>query len=329
LRGGFLLIWLVFSCFALSPPAQAQLPNIFAANNPSGSVNSGGANIAYLQNTTGSDVTLTLDGNTIKTKANRLNIFDRSSGAWVQKVILNQQSQSVSPSATSTSNTFLTGLYAYYKLDEASGNAIDSSANGRTLAPAGAGNLASVAGVINTARNFPGDSHFFRNSTTEFSPGSNHFFFSFWARAGTLNQGRDASFMGRYNLPYAAEWLVYFDPTTHKTKFIATPDSTNVAGVISTTAFANTTNWYFIAGGWDGTNLKISVNGEPYVTTSFSGPVFQGSTNFNFGSESGLENQWVGQIDEAAIWIGRNDLPISEVQQLYNGGAGLPFSSFH
>src|SRR5437870_7609033 len=106
LRRGFLLIWLVLACFALSPPAQAQLPNIFAADDPSGSVNSGGANIAYLQNTTGSDVTLTLDGYTITTKANRLNIFDRSSGTWLlQKVILNQQTQPVSPSNTFSTPT--------------------------------------------------------------------------------------------------------------------------------------------------------------------------------------------------------------------------------
>src|SRR5438876_12374251 len=98
----------------LPAPAQAQLPNIFAADNPSGSLNSGGANIAYLQNTTGSNVTLTLDGNTITTKANRLNIFDRSSGVWVLRAIQDQQSQPVSPGSQVTSNTFLTGLYAYY-----------------------------------------------------------------------------------------------------------------------------------------------------------------------------------------------------------------------
>src|SRR6266436_7494388 len=106
LRRGFLLISLALACFALSPPAQAQLPKIFAADNPSGSLSSGGASIAYLENTMGSDVTLTLDGNTITTKANRLNIFDRSSGTWVlQKVILNQQSQPVSPSNTSSTPT--------------------------------------------------------------------------------------------------------------------------------------------------------------------------------------------------------------------------------
>src|SRR5213082_3924339 len=101
-----ILISFALPCLVLSPPAQAQLPNIFAADNPSGSVNSGGANIAYLRNTTGSDVTLTLDGYTITTKANRLNIFDRSSGTWMlQKVVLNQQSQSISPSTPTPTPT--------------------------------------------------------------------------------------------------------------------------------------------------------------------------------------------------------------------------------
>src|SRR5438477_5505919 len=72
LRRGFLIISLVLVCLSLSPPAQAQLPNIFASDDPSGSLNSGGANIAYLQNTSGSDVTLTLDGSTITASANRL-----------------------------------------------------------------------------------------------------------------------------------------------------------------------------------------------------------------------------------------------------------------
>src|SRR6266481_5830981 len=127
LRRGFLLISLVLACLALSPPAQAQLPNIFAADNPSGSVNSGGANIAYLQNTTGSNVTLTLDGTTITTKANRLNIFDRSSGVWVLRAIQDQQSQPVSPA--SQGSTLLSGLTAYYALSDLT----DASGHGSTL----------------------------------------------------------------------------------------------------------------------------------------------------------------------------------------------------
>jgi Concanavalin A-like lectin/glucanases superfamily len=327
LRRGSLLILLVVPCLALSPPAQAQLPNIFAADNPSGSRSSGGANIAYLQNTTGSDVTLTLDGNTITTKANRLNVFDKSSGAWVQKVTLNQQSQPLSPSQT-TSNTFLTGLYSYYKLDEASNSPASDAAHGRTLAQYN-GVVGSTAGVITTSRYFPGSSCFVRqtNSFTDFAPAGNHFFATFWAKAATMSQGNDASFLGRYSLP-KAEWLVWCDETTMKANFSVSADGSTATTVTATTAFANTSNWYFFAVGWDGTKIKISVNGGAYATASFAGPVFNGAGSvFVLGSENGA-NPWFGQIDEVAIWIGRNDLTISEVQQLYNGGAGLPFSSF-
>jgi len=335
LRRSFLLISLVLPCLVLSAPAQAQLPNIFAADDPSGSLNSGGANIAYLQNTTGSDVTLTLDGSTITTKANRLTIFDKSSGTWVQKVILNQQSQPVSTTKTiSTNNTFLTGLYSYYKLDEASGSGAFDSAHARNLVQTtGEGIVGSTVGVINTSRVFPGSgASFFRQSLTDFAPGTNHFFATFWAKAATLSQLNDASFLGKYSIstsPSDAEWLVYFNDTTKRARFAVSANGSTGTAVEATTAFANTTNWYFFAIGWDGANIKISVNGGPYATASFAGPVFNGGrSEFCIGTEGGSQ-PWNGQIDEVAIWIGRNDLTISEVQQLYNNGAGLPFSSFH
>ena len=324
-----ILISFVLPCLVLSPPAQAQLPNIFTADNPSGSLSSVGANIAYLQNTTGSDVTLTLDGNTITTKANRLTIFDKSSGTWVQKVILNQQSQPVSTTKTfsTRNNTFLTGLYSYYKLDEASNSTAIDAANGRTLGQSN-GIVGSAAGVINTSRYFPGRACFFRESWTDFAPGANHFFATFWTKAATLTYSYDASFLGRYGLPYA-EWLVWYNISTHKVRFSVSATGNTATTIDSTTALTSTSSWYFVAVGWDGTHIKISVNGEPYLTASFAGPVFNGGgSKFVLGSEDG-SNPWVGEIDEVAIWIGRNDLSISEVQQLYNKAAGLPFSSFH
>ena len=96
-------------CLSVAP-VQAQTPKIFAADDPSGTVSSGGANIAYLQNTTQSDVTIKLDGTTIINRANRLNIFDKSSGSWIQRVILDRQSQPIS--IFMPTNTLLTGLYA-------------------------------------------------------------------------------------------------------------------------------------------------------------------------------------------------------------------------
>jgi Concanavalin A-like lectin/glucanases superfamily len=233
------------------------------------------------------------------------------------------------PTPTAAPNTFLTGLYAYYELDEPSGSGAIDSAYGRSLVQTnGQGIVGSAPGVINTSRYFPGSPFLFRQSYTDFSPGANHFFATFWAKAATLNQFNDASFLGKFGLPSDGEWLVHFDISTHKVRFVVTPDSSTGTAVESTTTIDNTTSWYFVAVGWDGTNIKISVNGESYVTASFAGPVFSGTgAAFCLGSENGSQ-QWNGDIDEVAVWIGRSDLTISEVQQLYNNGAGLPFSSF-
>src|SRR5205814_3043391 len=175
LRRGFLIISLVLVSLALSPPAQAQLPNIFAADDPSGSVNSGGANIAYLQNTTASDVTLTLDGNTITTKANRLNIFDRSSGVWVLRVIQDQQSQPISIAGGST---LLNRLQVYYKLE----NLTDSSGNSLTLT--NHGTVSFTAGKVNNAANFVSASSQYLShaNVTAYQMGTGDFSYAFWVK---------------------------------------------------------------------------------------------------------------------------------------------------
>jgi Concanavalin A-like lectin/glucanases superfamily len=328
LRRSFFLICVVLLSLFPVVPAQAQAPKIFAADDPSGTVSSGGANIAYLQNTTQSDVTLILDGNTIINRANRLNIFDKSSGSWIQRVILDRQSQPIS--IFTTTNTFLTGLYAYFKLDEGSGAAIDARGT-RNLANFG-NPVGTAAGKINTSRNFPGGNAYFCSAnTTDFSPGSNHFFFSLWAKAGNLTQGQsDTGLLSKTGTANNKQWILFYKNTTRKPTLGVSLNDANSFSVAAATAFADTTTWYFIAGGWDGTNIKISVNGGPYATTAFAGPVAPtGNIPFTIGLEIGSGGGWLGQIDEVAIWIGRNDLSISEVQQLYNNGAGLPFSSFH
>src|SRR4026209_655139 len=234
------------------------------------------------------------------------------------------------PIPTPLDNTFLTGLYAYYELDEASGAAMDLYGT-RTLGNFG-NPVGKAAGKINTSRNFPGGNAYFCSAnTTDFSPGSNHFFFSLWAKAGNLTQGQsDTGLLSKTGTANNKQWILFYKNTTRKPTLGVSLNDANSFSVAAATAFADTTTWYFIAGGWDGTNIKISVNGGPYATTAFAGPVAPtGNIPFTIGLEIGSGGGWLGQIDEVAIWIGRNDLSISEVQQLYNNGAGLPFSSFH
>jgi hypothetical protein len=201
----------------------------------------------------------------------------------------------------------------------------------RTLANFG-NPVGTAAGKINTSRNFPGGNAYFCSlNTTDFSPGSNHFFFSLWAKAGNLTQGQsDTGLLSKTGTSNNKQWILFYKNRTRKPTLAVSLNDANGFSVAAATAFADTTTWYFIAGGWDGTNIKISVNGGPYATTAFAGPVAPtGNIPFTIGLEIGSGGGWLGQIDEVAIWIGRNDLTISEVQQLYNNGAGLPFGSFH
>jgi hypothetical protein len=81
---------------------------------------------------------------------------------------------------------------------------------------------------------------------------------------------------------------------------------------------------YHVAGGWDGAQINLSVNAGPFVTAAYSTPMTNGGDNFKLGYEA---QPLDGKMDEFGFWIGRC-LTQTEVGQLYNNGAGLPFSSF-
>jgi hypothetical protein len=325
LRRGLLFIWLVLACLALSPPAQAQLPNIFAADDPGGSVNSGGANIAYLQNTTASDVTLTLDGNTITTKANRLNIFDRGSGTWVEKVILNQQSQPISIAGGSTS-TLLNGLQVYYKLEDLT----DSSGNSLTLT--NHGTVTFTAGKVNNAANFVSASSQYLThvDATQFKMGTGDFSYAFWIKFSVSGTSQ------RSVLDYGI--------TGSSPGFAM--DTNNIGGgnmafqvVVSDGRVGGPTGFNTIHawsnGVWHLLVVTCSRSGNmvAYVDNVIDGSVSTStatgsinSTNgfgFSLGANYAGGSLFDGSIDEFGLW--NRVLTSTEIGHLWNGGAGTTY----
>jgi Concanavalin A-like lectin/glucanases superfamily len=230
------------------------------------------------------------------------------------------------PTPTPPDNTFLTGLYAYYKLDETSGGATDASGNGKTLSNFG-DFIGTATGILNTARDFDGVSGttLIRNAnTTDFFCGSNPFSFSFWVKFDTLPLFNDVGLLNRYEPFGQREYIVFLNASTHKITFnIDAGDGVHAAGVAWGTA-ASLGTWYHVAGGWDGTNIKLSVNAGTFVTAAWSTPMRNGGDNFKLGYEA---QSLDGKMDEFGFWISRS-LTQTEIGQLYNNGAGLPFSSF-
>jgi hypothetical protein len=212
-------------------------------------------------------------------------------------------------------------------MDEASGSALDATAGGKNLANFG-NPITSSAGKINTARAFPGSggASFFASSPSNFSPGSNSFSFSFWVNFSPTAGGDYEGLLAKGVVgPTNVEWLVY----RHGDNRLRFSVSSNGSTLTTVTwpSTLSTGTWYFVAGEWDGTNINLSVNGATFQSTSFSGTIHSNTNNFDMGLISGSGNPLDGSVDEVGIWMGRA-LTQTEVSQLYNGGAGLPYDSF-
>ena len=311
----------MLACLALSPPAQAQaqLPNIFAADNPGGSVNSGGANMAYLQNTTGSDVTLTLDGNTITTKANRLNIFDRSSGIWVKKVIQDQQSQPISIAGGST---LLNGLQVYYKLE----NLTDSSGNSLTLT--NHGTVTFTAGKVNNAANFVSASSQYLShaNATAYQMGTGDFSYAFWVKftestaRALLDYGISGSSAG-----YAVD-TVNIGGSSMAFQIAVSDGSRLAYPFINTTHAWNDGQWHLVVVTYSRSgNMVLYVDNlnEGSVSLSTNRGSVNSTNGFTLGANYAGGVLFDGSIDEFGLW--NRVLTSTEITHLWNGGAGTTY----
>ena len=206
------------------------------------------------------------------------------------------------------------------------GSATDASDNGKTLSNLGPA-IGTAAGIINSSRDFDGTggTTLIRNAnTTDFFCGANRFSFSFWVRFDTFPSFNDVGLCNRYE-PYGRrEYIVFLNKATRKITFdIDAGDGVHAAAVAWGTP-VSTGTWYHVAGGWDGAQIKLSVNAGPFVTAASSTPMTNGGDKFKLGYEA---QSLDGKMDEFAFWIARC-LTQTEVGQLYHNGAGLPFSSF-
>ncbi len=82
--------------------------------------------------------------------------------------------------------------------------------------------------------------------------------------------------------------------------------------------------WHFVTGTWDGTNIKVFVDGvQSGGSTAFSGILKQGQSNDAYIGmiETGLPGFFPGSIDDVRIY--NRALTASEIQALYKAGGGV------
>lgn len=222
-------------------------------------------------------------------------------------------------------NGLLTGLVAYWGLDEASGNALDKHSGGYTLSQSGSPG-ATTGKVYATARTFNGGAQTFsRTSEAAFQAGDIDFSIAAWiyptatpVTAGGIF-GKDTAAAG------GREYILAIN-SSRQGRFVISADGTNVVAVGSTVLSLNA--WHFLAAWHDATANKIYLqcdNGT-IEEAAHSGGAYSGSTAVTLGSFAGILF-FTGRIGPVAFWKNRT-LNATARAALYNGGNGLAYSAF-
>lgn len=213
------------------------------------------------------------------------------------------------------------GLIAFWKLEEASGNRVDSTGNTKTLTPSGApGNQ---AGKI-------GNAVAFVKTSSQYLLRADETAFRMFRKTASVYDQAGSTVAGWINLVDITFTVViaakegfdisYFSGGWHFRVFNAVPATIADASVVISPTFGT---WYFICARWDGgTGIDLSINNGTRGTASIVGTPNPGdATEFHLGvgavSDTAFTN---GAQDAWGIWNRR--LSDAEVAYLYNNGTG-------
>ena len=210
-------------------------------------------------------------------------------------------------------STLLNDLVSYYKLDESSGDAIDSAgSNDGTVNGATQG----VTGKINTAYDFDGNDYI---SCGTQSLANNSFSISVWIAADStscnyaVGQGTNSSRRG-----------LHFGRRSSNGKFTFAFFADDLD---SSTSVATDGTWEHWVGTYDAStnSRKLYRNGVLDSSDTAGGDYI--GTGTLYIARSYTTSYFYGKIDEVGIWD--RALTSSEITELYNSGDGIsyPFST--
>jgi hypothetical protein len=207
-----------------------------------------------------------------------------------------------------------TNLVSYWKMDEASGNRADSHGS-FTLTDNNT--VLAGTGIINNGADFESSAseYFSWTADAAFLPAAMSI--SCWIKKES-NTGLNAIFSKEAS---GVGYVLYTNGSTLSMTFQGIDTLSHGTSI-------STATWYHVVFTWDGTNGKIYLNnGSPATTATFtslnSSTAAQAIGNRSAGVSTGYFD---GIIDEVAFWS--RAISAAEVAEIYNGGAGLAYTSW-
>lgn len=232
--------------------------------------------------------------------------------------------------AGAAGNGLLTGLVAYWGLDEASGNALDKHTNGLTLTQANSPG-ASTGIVYATARTFNGSSQYFsRASESALQTGDIDFAIAAWVYLNSADAGQLIVAKGPVSLG-REEFSIQLSGS--KTFVFEIGNAAGQYDSIAASSFGalSSTGWHLIVAYHNATESKIGISVDGILdekTTARNPGTNSDALVVGQQSPSVLAGYYAnGGIGPVMFWKNRT-LDATARAALYNGGAGLAYSSF-
>lgn len=217
------------------------------------------------------------------------------------------------------------GLISYWKMDESSAGAgaVTRNDSHGTNHLTDNNTTASGTGILNNGADLEASNSEYFNRAAQTWGVANEWSWSLWVKPESFAGNPRVLFLSSGTSGSSFYNNVTFGFSTGGVIFLNTYNSTGGAIKETTYGTFSTATWYHICFTWDGTNLKLYVNGSEvtltYVTNN-SGTMTDTSRAWFIGATNAGTAPYDGLLDEVGVWS--RAVTSGEVTTLY--GAGTP-----